>query len=110
MANFLRMLYGIGYDIMTSHFLTTFVLELKLMLSHIMIHDCLDFHLVKKMWKCIQGLFWNSISNIVLRFVLFSVYIYCFIKTSGYWDIKLISHSLLISRAWEDNHINDQQN
>ena len=40
-----------------------------------MIKDCLDCHVLKQMWKYIQRLFWNSISNLVLRFLLCLVYV-----------------------------------
>ena len=51
------------------------LLELKILIRHIVINDCLDFHVVKQMWKYIHRLFCNSISNLLLRFFLRSVYI-----------------------------------
>ena len=50
------------------------LLELKLIVSYIMINDWVDFHVVKKLWKYIQWLFCNSMSNFVLRSFLCSVY------------------------------------
>ena len=39
-----------------------------------MINDRLDIHVLKILWKYIQWLFWNSMSNLVLCFFLRSVY------------------------------------
>ena len=41
-----------------------------------MIKECLDSYVVKQMCKYIQRLFWNSISNLVLRFSLCLVYFF----------------------------------
>ena len=49
-------------------------LELKLVISHIIINDWLDFLDVTKLWKVTYTLFWYSMSNFVLRCILRSIY------------------------------------
>ena len=54
------------------------LLALKIMISHIMINDWLDFHVEKKLWKYIHRLFWNSTSNSLRK--LLRVYSVIFVK------------------------------
>ena len=53
--------------------------------SRITIKDCLDCHVVKILLTYIQSLFWNSISNLVLRFFL------CSVCLSEYQEFEFIS-------------------
>ena len=43
------------------------LLEPKILISHTVINDWLDFHVVKYLWKYIQLLIWKSMSNFMLR-------------------------------------------
>ena len=72
MANLLRILYGVS--ILITRLWRR--LELKIMIKHILINDCLNVCMVRKNWKYIQRFFWNLISNLPLRFFLCPVYIF----------------------------------
>ena len=80
--------------------------KLKIMISHIMTNDWLDFHVVKQLWKYIQLLFWKSMSNFVLRFFLRSVYIGGNSAGAGsslVWVICERGHVLLVGKNCSKN-------